>query len=647
MSTDVAYDFEGANRRQTKVAKARSLIKTHNVELRHPSGRVERFRQDSVDHLVNQMIELLMTDLAWSVWASKTGAEAALVFEGTPKPEPEADIIDFVERKQEMVAEAVVEHDADKSEKEPDASSKDDEQDFGAGVRDPDEHPESDDEGDAEPEPESDDESDAEPDEESEGGPSAATLKTLRKAAKAEREALLKEFNDRYAVVNDGGSVVIFAERIDDVLERRVYDRMAPGALGILYANRWVCTSINNEGERKYHPAAKWWLTHEKRHQYIHGVIFDPSGASPRDGVLNLWRGFAYEPKPGSWDRLKEHIGENICRGNVDHYNYLMGWMARLVRFPAEPGEVAVVLKGGMGSGKGTLGHVLRRLFGQHGMHIATSKHLVGNFNGHLRDCVFLFADEAFFAGDKASLGVLKAIVTERVLTIEAKHVNAVQCANMLHIMMASNNEWVVPAALDERRFFVLDVSDGRKGDHDYFEAIHAEMNDGGYEAMLHELLIYELSRFNVRDVPKTSALQDQKKRSLDLKLSWWREVLMRGYVFRSKLGLEDDFGQWNGFESTEVLFESYLDYAKARAERHLMSREELGKFMRDMGCESKRPSGRVVVGERLDRASRMAELVYKDRAPGYRLGTLDAARKGFETATKLGVEWESEDEPE
>jgi hypothetical protein len=39
-----------------------------------------------------------------------------------------------------------------------------------------------------------------------------------------------------------------------------------------------------------------------------------------------------------------------------------------------------------------------------------------------------------------------------------------------------------------------------------------------------------------------------------------------------------------------------------------------------------------------------MAELVYKDRAPGYRLGTLDAARKGFEAATKLGVEWESED---
>ena len=37
---------------------------------------------------------------------------------------------------------------------------------------------------------------------------------------------------------------------------------------------------------------------------------------------------------------------------------------------------------------------------GQHALKISNAKHLVGNFNSHLRDCVFLFADEAFFAGD-------------------------------------------------------------------------------------------------------------------------------------------------------------------------------------------------------------------------------------------------------
>jgi hypothetical protein len=36
-------------------------------------------------------------------------------------------------------------------------------------------------------------------------------------------------------------------------------------------------------------------------------------------------------------------------------------------------------------------------------------------------------------------------------------------------------------------------------------------METGGYEAMLHDLLAYDLSHFNVRRVPITDALQEQK----------------------------------------------------------------------------------------------------------------------------------------
>ena len=53
------------------------------------------------------------------------------------------------------------------------------------------------------------------------------------------------------------------------------------------------------------------------------------------------------------------------------------------------------------------------RILGQHALHISNSKHLVGNFNAHLRDCVLLFADEAFYAGDKAHVGVLNSLITE------------------------------------------------------------------------------------------------------------------------------------------------------------------------------------------------------------------------------------------
>jgi hypothetical protein len=153
----------------------------------------------------------------------------------------------------------------------------------------------------------------------------------------------------------------------------------------------------------------------------------------------------------------------------------------------------------GEGTGKGTLARALLHIFGQHGLAISQAKHLVGNFNSHLRDCSFLFSDEAFFAGDKQHVGVLKSIITEPHLTIEGKFQNAVQTPNFLHVMMASNEDWVVPAAIDSRRFFVLQVSDQRKDDHAYFDAIWRQMKAGGYEAMLHDLQTHDLTTFNVR----------------------------------------------------------------------------------------------------------------------------------------------------
>lgn len=66
-----------------------------------------------------------------------------------------------------------------------------------------------------------------------------------------------------------------------------------------------------------------------------------------------------------------------------------------------EQGEVAVVLRGGKGVGKSFVAEHFGRLFGRHYLKVSQPGHLVGNFNSHLRDVVVLFADEAFYAGDK------------------------------------------------------------------------------------------------------------------------------------------------------------------------------------------------------------------------------------------------------
>jgi len=388
-------------------------------------------------------------------------------------------------------------------------------------------------------------------------------------AARGAVATLVAEFNARYMVVNEAGRAVIYAPKKDSILNRSFHDRLSFEDFRRLYLNRSLVADYTKKGEPIVRRAADVWLHHHDRRQFLGGVTFDPSGRGSPADTLNLWQGFAVEPKPGNWTLMREHIRVIICRENPEHFDYLMGWMARLVQHPAKQGEVAVVLRGGEGTGKGTLARVLKHILGQHALAVSNPKHLTGNFNAHLRDCVFLFADEAFFAGDRQHVGVLKSIITEPYLTIEGKYQNAVQMPNFLHLMMASNEEWVVPASLEARRFFVLEVGDEAKNNHDYFGAIWQQMESGGYQAMLHDLLQHDLAGFNVRQAPVTEALQHQKKLSLSTAEAWWLDVLLRGYVFKSRLGLEDYFSQWNDEVSTELLCASYSEYADHRRERH------------------------------------------------------------------------------
>jgi hypothetical protein len=458
---------------------------------------------------------------------------------------------------------------------------------------------------------------------------------------------MVADFNDRYLMVNEAGKAVIFQPGFDPVLRRRYFDRLSTRDLETLYMNDRIQIGFDENQRPVYKTKSYIWLRHRDRRQFIRGVVFDPRATEPRPGVLNLWEGFAVAPKPGDWSLMRDHIQATLCDGHADQFDYVLGWMARMVQHPDQQGEVAIVMKGGEGTGKGTLARALKHIVGHHGLAISNSKHLTGNFNGHLRDAIFLFADEAFFAGDRAHVGVLKSLITEPYLTVEAKFQNAVQMPNFLHVMMASNEQWVVPASLDARRFLVLVASEANKGNHEYFGKIWAQMEAGGYEAMLHDLLAYDLTGFNVRAVPQTEGLQQQRKLSLPVPEAWWKDCLERGYVFRSRIGLAEYFNKWSEEVATELLFASYCEFAEKMRERHPMSREYLGRFMRRMKCKPKRLS-KSAVGEHITddvdpygRHQRKAKLIEHDRPQGFSIGPLEQARGDFEEATGLTAERE------
>jgi hypothetical protein len=78
----------------------------------------------------------------------------------------------------------------------------------------------------------------------------------------------------------------------------------------------------------------------------------------------------------------------------------------------------------------------------------------------------------------------------------------------------------------------VFDVSSEMVGNREYFKAIVDEMDNGGREAMLHDLLNVKLGDWHPRhSVPQTAALRDQKMLSLSADDELWLILLQEGML--------------------------------------------------------------------------------------------------------------------
>jgi Bifunctional DNA primase/polymerase, N-terminal/Family of unknown function (DUF5906)/Primase C terminal 2 (PriCT-2) len=346
----------------------------------------------------------------------------------------------------------------------------------------------------------------------------------------------IAELNERYFLIRNIGGKCLVGEMVRNAIgSGQMLSLLSTDAFKTWWANRKVCVE-DNRGNKKWNALGTAWLEHPQRRQYD-GVDLVPN--APKElpnGYLNLWRGFGVEPKKGAWPLLWQHILHVLADGDRKAAEYILNWMAWAVKHPGEPAEVASVLRGGKGSGKGVFANALGKCFGEHALHIFNQDHLTGKFNGHLRSCVFLYADEAYWAGDKKAESVLKGLITERTLLIEQKGIDAVQWPNRLHVLMAANAEWVVPAGPDERRFAVFDVSNkyaqGAAPDserRDYFNALFHEIDNGGVEAMLYDLMNRDLSNWHPRQIYETEGLRKQKQRSLSLLDQWFVELLQEG----------------------------------------------------------------------------------------------------------------------
>jgi hypothetical protein len=407
----------------------------------------------------------------------------------------------------------------------------------------------------------------------------------------AKYDVAVRMLNERHAVIDSVGGKTVIASWEPSPLDpgKMVVVFQSKDSFLLRYSNRPVM--VEEQDRLGTRTAARrlgaFWLDHPARRQ-CRGVTFMPGGPDTVNGCLNLWQDWGVEDRPGDWGLIRRHVREVIAGGNPVFDEYVVRWIAWAIQHPDRQAEAALVLIGAKGAGKGTLVRVLERVFGAHAFQVNSREAVIGQFNGHLQDCILFVADEAYWGGDKRCVGRLQGMITEPTLSIERKGFDLIQVPNRLHVVMLAEPGWVIPAGRHERRYAALEVSDCRRGNQGYFKALHGQIAEGGAEGMFHDLKRMELGDWHPREIPEqllqSPALQKQKVLTLPPLERWYLGLLQdRELPGRA----------WPGDYPSRAYTGDMLDDAKDKEPRLRLDLNEVGltEFLKEVGCEQKRTS--------------------------------------------------------
>lgn len=471
---------------------------------------------------------------------------------------------------------------------------------------------------------------------------------------------MLEQFGQHHAVAMVNGQAIIVYRERDEGMGRMTTRFSKPADMKLLYQPERVPSVmiVKNTQTVEYKPLVETWLKSPTRKTYKQ-LVFKPAPGLiagettlPDVPILNLYQGLAFTPLPGDCQPILDHIREVWCSGASAAYDYVLGWLARLFQRPGERGHTVIVLRSGEGTGKNIVIDILVNAFGEHATVAVKTDDLTGRFNDHLGTSVLVFANEAVWGGSKDHEGVIKSLITDEELPVERKFLPKYRVRNCCHLIMASNNDWVAPVGLDDRRFVILDVNEGKKGDSAYFQRLSDHIANGGAEAFIEHLLKLDISAFKPRQLPDLGMNQatkrDAKIRSADTITQWWIQCLEAGEILLNN-AIQSADGTWTSVSGTsfptaniargwedgtvqigkQTIYDSYIQWAK-KSNRHIEHSSSLGKKLKELSdIRDVRPSASTD----------------PDRRRVYVLPKLSFCREQFEQKTRQVWDWGEDDD--
>lgn len=427
-------------------------------------------------------------------------------------------------------------------------------------------------------------------------------------------DADIAKINREYAFIVTGGKSAVLYEKKNTSDGSIEVEYWSVETFKQYFANQ---TTIVGKNQVKL---GDHWLGHPDRRTY-RGLIFEPGVVRPEH--YNLWQGFSFEPDgAGDWSIFHEHLLKNVCNNDEELFRWVFGWFADIIQNPGVKSGTSLSLRGEQGTGKTIVGKIFGRLIRRHYTLIDQERYLFGNFNSHMASTILLHSDEGFWGGDPRHVGKLKSLVTSDTQRIEQKGRDSLQVNNYLRLLITSNEDWVIPAAFEERRFGIVDVGNGNQQDQDYFIEMLAQLQNGGYGGLLYDLMNFDLKSTDIRKLPETSALAQQKETSMGPIETYWYTCLQQGNtLLMSKTA-------WLDTVKTQELHEDCINYLNKLGYRRMPHLNAFFKKIREIS-----PSDKFV-----------RKLIGPDRQSATTLPTLQEARDYFDKITRTKHDWFSMD---
>jgi len=272
------------------------------------------------------------------------------------------------------------------------------------------------------------------------------------------------------------------------------------------------------------------------------------------DKFINTCPALMHQPKPYNEypisvkinvEKILHFLKEIWASDNEKQYQFIIKWIANMAR--GGKNQSVLYLRSEQGIGKSTFTDFLRKhVIGPKLCIQSGSQPLISQFNSILFCKLLVIFEELENFSTNQWQGVstrLKRDTTSDTCMYEEKNQKAFTAKNISNYIINSNVDAIKDD--DGRRYFILDLSNKRKGDFTFFKDIYDNcMNDQVGEAFFSYLLTVDLKGYHDQDFPPTKAKEDAIVKRLDSVAKFLKEK----YILKSKdfiTNLKDAYAEY------------------------------------------------------------------------------------------------------